>query len=105
MSLKRFGAYAVFMFFVLRAAEGKPLPQNQQPDAAATIRPRSSTDAIRKTAGFMRVTFVEGNQRKEIAGTCFFVFYPDERLGKDRGFAYLVTNRHMAVPRPTMQWT
>jgi hypothetical protein len=98
MSLKRFGAYAVLMYFVLRPAEGKPLPQNQQPDAAATTRPRSSTDAIRKTVGFMRVTFVEGNQRKEIAGTCFFVFYPDERLGKDRGFAYLVTNRHMAVP-------
>ena len=68
MSLKRFGAYAVLMYFVLRPAEGKPLPQNQQPDAAATTRPRSSTDAIRKTVGFMRVTFVEGDQRKEIAG-------------------------------------
>src|ERR1700730_12237658 len=76
MSLKRFGAYAVLMYFVLRPAEGKPLPQNQQPDTAATTRPRSSTDAIRKTVGFMRVTFVEGDQRKGIAGTCFFVFYP-----------------------------
>jgi len=26
------------------------------------------------------------------------VYYEDARLGKERGFAYLVTNRHMAVP-------
>lgn len=31
-------------------------------------------------------------------GTCFFVYYPDDRLGKDQGFGYLVTNRHVAVP-------
>jgi hypothetical protein len=35
---------------------------------------------------------------KQIAGTCFFVYYDDSRLGKERGFIYLVTNRHMAVP-------
>ncbi len=28
-------------------------------------------------------------------GTAFFVFYPDERLGKDRGFIYVVTARHV----------
>src|SRR5205814_1435079 len=34
----------------------------------------------------------------DINGTGFFVFYPDERLGTDMGFTYLVTNRHMAAP-------
>ena len=32
------------------------------------------------------------------SGTGFIVFVPDERVGKDRGFTYLVTNRHVAQP-------
>jgi len=46
----------------------------------------------------MRVTYLDGGQLQQIAGTCFFVYYGDSRLGKEKGFAYLVTNRHMAVP-------
>jgi len=46
----------------------------------------------------MRVTYLEQGLLKQIAGTCFFVYFEDSRLGKERGFAYLVTNRHMAVP-------
>src|SRR5713101_6574474 len=98
MTLKRFGAFVFLMHLVLSLAEGQSAAQNQKPDAAATTRPRNSTEELRKTVGFLRVTYLEGGQGKEIIGTCFFVFYPDERLGKDRGFAYLVTNRHMAVP-------
>jgi hypothetical protein len=98
MMLKRFGAFVILVHLMLSLVEGKQPSQDQKPDAAATNRPRSSTDAIRKTVGFIRVMYLEGTQGKEIAGTCFFVFYPDERLGTDRGFAYLVTNRHMAAP-------
>jgi hypothetical protein len=32
------------------------------------------------------------------SGTGFIVFVPDERLGKDQGFTYLETNRHVAQP-------
>jgi hypothetical protein len=32
------------------------------------------------------------------SGTGFIVFVPDERAGKDQGFNYLVTNRHVAEP-------
>lgn len=32
------------------------------------------------------------------SGTGFIVFVPDERAGKDQGFNYLVTNRHVAQP-------
>lgn len=46
----------------------------------------------------MRVIFLDEGRLKEIAGTYFFVYYEDSRLGKERGHAYLVTNRHMAVP-------
>ena len=28
-------------------------------------------------------------------GTVFFVFYPDSRLGSDKGFGYLVTAKHV----------
>jgi hypothetical protein len=46
----------------------------------------------------MRVTYLDNGQLQQIAGTCFFVYYEDGRLGKEKGFGYLVTNRHMAVP-------
>jgi len=46
----------------------------------------------------MRVAYLEQGQLQQIAGTCFFLYYEDSRLGKERGFGYLVTNRHMAVP-------
>lgn len=32
------------------------------------------------------------------SGTGFIVYIPDERLGKDRGFNYLITNRHVVQP-------
>ncbi len=37
----------------------------------------------------------DGNQTVKVQGTGFFVFVPDKRLG-ERGFVYLVTNRHVA---------
>lgn len=98
--LKRFGAFVILMPLVFSLAVGGQLSQSQKPDAAAAAAtsPRTFTEYLDKTVGFLSVTFIEEGERKEIAGTCFFVFYPDERLGKDRGFAYLVTNRHMALP-------
>ena len=81
-----------------RAVAQQAAPTGQQPEAAVTSRPQSFAQGFRKTVGFMRVIFLEEGNLKEIAGTCFFVYYEDSRLGKERGFAYLVTNRHMAVP-------
>jgi hypothetical protein len=37
-------------------------------------------------------------QIESFFGTGFFLFVPDERVGSDRGFLYLVTNRHVAQP-------
>jgi hypothetical protein len=40
----------------------------------------------------------DGANQIDVQGTGFIVVMPDDRLGKDRGFGYLVTNRHMAEP-------
>ena len=47
--------------------------------------------------GFLQVEYQDGGEIKQILGTRFFVYIDDPRLAKDRGFSYLVTNRHMAV--------
>jgi len=45
---------------------------------------------------FIELVCQEGDKAVKEAGTGFFVWYPDERAGKDSGFTYLVTNRHVA---------
>jgi hypothetical protein len=52
---------------------------------------------IRKSVTFIKLLCREGSQEFDVRGTGFFVFYPDSRLGKDQGFVYLVTNRHVAL--------
>jgi len=44
------------------------------------------------------VAYQNGSAQGSAIGTCFFVVVPDARLGPDRGFVYLVTNRHVAQP-------
>lgn len=77
----------------------QPSTQPPAPQAAVINQPSSITEQLRRTVGFLRVVYADENrQLQQIAGTAFFVYYPDDRLGKDRGFSYLVTNRHMAAP-------
>jgi hypothetical protein len=45
---------------------------------------------------FIKLRCTDGGQEFDVRGTGFWVFYPDPRLGKDQGFVYLVTNRHVA---------
>jgi hypothetical protein len=75
----------------------QPKPSSAQ-TAQSASQPVGFGDLIRKTVGFLRVTFLDGTQRKAIAGTCFFVFYGDSRVGEGQRWGYLVTNRHMADP-------
>jgi hypothetical protein len=97
--LQRAGLFLlVANLFLVGAFAQQAAPTGQQPEAAVTSRPQSFAQGFRKTVGFMRVTYLEQGHLKQIAGTCFFVYYEDSRLGKERGFGYLVTNRHMAVP-------
>ena len=97
--LRRAGLFLLIAnLVVVGAVAQQAAPSGQQPQAAVTSRPKSFAQGFRKAVGFMRVIFLEEGRLQEIAGTCFFVYYEDIRLGKERGFGYLVTNRHMAVP-------
>jgi hypothetical protein len=58
----------------------------------ASMMPR-----LKKTVAFIQLECKDGDKALDVRGTGFFVSYPDERLGKNRGFAYLVTNRHVAM--------
>jgi hypothetical protein len=56
----------------------------------------SLTEQIAKSVAFISVPYGDAAKPDFVSGTCFFVFLPDERLGKGGGFVYLVTNRHVA---------
>jgi hypothetical protein len=73
-------------------------PVNQQPQSSTAAQPKSFTTLLKKTVGFLRVVYLKDDTLMEANGTCFFVIYEDKRLGENRGFIYLVTNRHMANP-------
>lgn len=46
----------------------------------------------------LRPEELAGLQQDSYFGTGFIVFVPDDRLGKDMGFNYLITNRHVVQP-------
>ncbi len=71
-------------------------PQQPATSAGATAPP--TAEQIRKTVGFLMVTYRNGAIQGGVIGTCFFVVVPDKRLGENQGFVYLVTNRHVAQP-------
>jgi len=72
----------------------------QQPATTAAAPTVPASEQIRKTVGFLTVEY--GNSLADlkggVIGTCFFVAVPDQRLGANQGFIYLVTNRHVAQP-------
>jgi len=52
---------------------------------------------IKKTVAFIQLQCEDGAKLLDVRGTGFFVAYPDDRIGKDQAFVYLVTNRHVAM--------
>jgi len=90
-------AALVFCFVAVLAAAAQQSTPSPAP-IAATASPQSLTEQIRRTVGFLTVTYQDGLNQGAVIGTCFFVSVLDERLGKDQGFVYLVTNRHVAQP-------
>lgn len=94
----------VFLFFlcsqfILIGATAQQAPRTSQAPGVAVANPTGTIiDEFRKTVGFLRVTYLDGVQLRQITGTCFFVSYADKRLRDGQSFGYLVTNRHMAIP-------
>src|SRR5579863_4662075 len=64
----------------------------------AQQEPPTPTALVRQTVTFVDVKFTKDGKPWDSRGTGFFVYYPDERLGENQGFVYLVTNRHVAQP-------
>lgn len=98
--LQRLGIPVLLLVSLFNPAPGRAqvVPAAGGTSDSVTAKASPFTDQLRKTIVFLRVRFVKDGKDFEIKGTGFFVFYPDERLGKDRGFTYLITNRHMAEP-------
>ncbi len=67
-----------------------------QTTPAQKTAPLPFTQQLRKTVAFITMTCNDATRVEEAKGTGFWVSYPDERLGKDGSFTYLVTNRHVA---------
>jgi hypothetical protein len=98
MPFKRVGVLLLLIGSISNLAKAQVATTPGSTPGSVTAKPSPFTDQLRKTVVFLRVTFIKEGKTWEILGTGFFMFYPDERLGKDRGFTYLVTNRHMAQP-------
>lgn len=78
------------MALLSQAALAQPAPTPSQVPFTAQIK---------KAVAFVRADCHDPEKGKESHfGTGFFLFMPDPRLGEDRGFLYLITNRHVAQP-------
>jgi hypothetical protein len=108
---RRASFFVLFACLVVGSTPGQQTqPPSAAPQSASTTQPLNAA-ALKKIVGFLRVGFLKDGQAYVDAGTCFFVVYEDKRLGDNGGFVYLVTNRHVAVPRIDegqgypVQWT
>jgi hypothetical protein len=75
-----------------------PVSTNGQPVAAAPIHISFAT-AIKKSVAYLQTDCLQDDGKTvSYFATAFFVTKLDDRLEKDQGFGYLVTNRHAAQP-------
>jgi hypothetical protein len=80
------------------------LAQSQQSPVSASAQTATShvpvpfAVEIKKAVAFIEADCFKDGKVVPYSATAFFLVKPDERLGKDRGFEYLVTNRHAAQP-------
>jgi len=78
---------------------GQQSPVSASAQAPATSRvPVPFAVAIKKAVVFFETDCLKDGTMVSHLATAFILVQPDERLGKDRGFQYLVTNRHAAQP-------
>jgi hypothetical protein len=73
--------------------------------ARAQDKPSGQTPAqvpfasqIKRAVAFIQAECHAPGGTEDHVGTGFFLFMPDPRLGADRGFTYLITNRHVVQP-------
>jgi trypsin-like peptidase len=94
-----FSSHLVLLTCLAQQPTQSPPTAPPQQATASTLGPMSDPKGqIRNTVGFLTVDYRNGLVRGGVMGTCFFVAVRDERLGGNKGFTYLVTNRHVAQP-------
>ena len=101
MSLKQAHSAVVGLLLLAMVGENSHAQQSAPaaPQTASASQQLSVGKAVKKTVGLVAVRYVaEDGVLMRAEGTCFFVYYPDARVGKNQGFVYLVTNRHVASP-------
>lgn len=87
---------------------------NKPPEPPPQATPESVIEQIKKAVVFIQGSYtvlqsriVNGTRQQlpvsaDMAGTGFLIVIPDSRLGADRGYTFLVTNKHMIrEPGPT----
>jgi predicted RNA-binding protein with TRAM domain len=106
MTTKSFVTFFVLLrLFAFSQASQNAAPQPQAPQVktdsakqAAQVTYSPPVTILKKAVAFITADCRDGNQSLQPRGTGFFVFVPDTRVGKDGGFVYLATNRHVAEP-------
>ncbi|HEV2299296.1 MAG TPA: S1C family serine protease [Candidatus Acidoferrales bacterium] len=93
---QRIGAPGLFSVVIIGALLLSPTGAAQNQPAAPTPQ-ISFTAQVAKTVASITAYYTEAGATHSTSGTCFFVFIPDERIGKSGYFKYLVTNRHVAT--------
>jgi Trypsin-like peptidase domain len=95
------GFFYSFALLSFAQVKDSPHPASPEPNksAASTVQPIPTAALLKRVVAFLTLDCRDGSVAEEIRGTAFFVFYPDNRVGENRGFIYLVTNRHVAQPQ------
>jgi hypothetical protein len=98
--VRKFYAALTLMLSASLTAFGQgqaPVATSSQ-QATATTPKSSFTTEIKKTIAYLEADCLVVGKIEPHSSTAFFIVKPDDRLGKDSGFEYLVTNRHAAQP-------
>jgi hypothetical protein len=99
MTLKGLTAL-IFPIFLFAASAASQTPQAAAPQSKPGSSPQQQSfmPLFKRTVTLLRVGYLDNGTLMVASGTACFVFYPDSRLGENRGFFYLVTNRHAVQP-------
>ena len=84
----------LFSLLCCSLAASSAFPQDRQPGTADP----PFTSQIKKAVVFVQTDCQTVKGRESHIGTGFLLFLPEPRIGADRGFQYLVTNRHVVQP-------
>lgn len=82
--------------FACGLATNLALAQNQPPITAPP--PLPFTAQIKKAVVFIQTECRSPQGIENVVGTGFLLLMPDPRLRDNRGFSYLITNRHVVQP-------